>query len=124
MPESHKAERSRARKQNRMAGIGDESGRIVRVKDPVKMAKCKMCTLEVRMTKTNTELRSHAVSKHSSTFELCFPEAKLAEDQLADEAATAAKDKKKGGSDKKKGNKEDLSSLLAAGLAASKPKKK
>ena len=33
MPESHKAEKKRMQKANREAGIGDESGRIVRVKD-------------------------------------------------------------------------------------------
>jgi len=38
MPESNKAEKRRIQKANKAAGIGDENGRLVRVKDPPKMA--------------------------------------------------------------------------------------
>ncbi|KAG5183333.1 hypothetical protein JKP88DRAFT_354618 [Tribonema minus] len=123
MPESHKAERRRAQKVNRDNGIGDENGRIVRVKDPVRMGKCTVCNLEVRMTKTNTELRTHAESKHGSTMEACFgADVAAAEAEAAAAAAAAAAPAGKkagggGGGGGKKGGGGDLSALLAAGLA-------
>ena len=49
------------------------------------------CGLEVRTTKTNTEVGAHATSKHSScTFEVCFPGVSSPA-TLAAEAAEAAK---------------------------------
>ena len=45
-----------------------------RVKAAEVMAKCTICSTEIRMTKTNTEARQHSESKHpSSTFAICFP---------------------------------------------------
>ena len=73
MPESNAAAKKRIQKQNRANGIGDESGRLVRVKDPPKMSKCTICQIELKITKTNTELTAHASSKHGKTLEECFP---------------------------------------------------
>lgn len=72
MPESNKAAKKRIQKANREAGIGDESGRLVRVKDPPKMALCSVCQHELKITKTNTELKVHAESKHGKTLDECF----------------------------------------------------
>lgn len=49
--------------------IGDESGRIVRVKEPPKMSVCTICQSELKITKTNTELKAHAEGKHGKTCE-------------------------------------------------------
>ena len=73
MPESNAAAKRRQQKQNRALGIGDEMGRMVRMKDPPKLSKCTVCQLEMKITKTNTELTAHANSKHNSTLEACFP---------------------------------------------------
>ena len=84
MPESHKAERRRVQKANRAAGIGDENGRIpARVKEPPKMANCTICQQEMKITKTNTELKAHAESKHGKTLEDCFPGAAAIAAELA-----------------------------------------
>ena len=60
MPESNAAAKKRLQKANREAGLGDEQGRLVRMKDPPKMALCSVCQQEMKITKTNTELRLHA----------------------------------------------------------------
>lgn len=40
------------------------------------MARCTFCSLEIRTTKKNIELRQHWESRHpTSTFALCFPDA-------------------------------------------------
>ena len=52
MPESHKAEKKRIQKANREAGIGDESGRIVRVKDEKPKGRCTVCQQEIVFTRT------------------------------------------------------------------------
>ena len=45
-----------------------------RVKAEAEMGKCTICSTEIRLTKTNTEARTHADSRHpNSTFALCFP---------------------------------------------------
>lgn len=51
MPGSNKTERNRALKANRAAGIGDEMGRIVRVKDPGVTLVCTICKAELKCTK-------------------------------------------------------------------------
>lgn len=51
MPGSNKTERNRALKANRAAGIGDEMGRIVRVKDPGVILICTVCKAELKCTK-------------------------------------------------------------------------
>lgn len=38
------------------------------------MAKCTFCSLEIRTTKKNIEVRAHWESRHpTSTFAICFP---------------------------------------------------
>ena len=127
MPESNKAAKRRIQKANRAAGIGDETGRIVRVKDPPKMAQCTICQLEMKITKTNTELKSHSEGKHGKTLDECFPGA-------ADVAAEliAIANKGKGGAggsgggmtkaEKKKKEADGLDDLLSAGLRGAKKK--
>lgn len=40
------------------------------------MARCTFCSLEIRTTKKNVELKQHWESRHpTSTFALCFPDA-------------------------------------------------
>jgi Zinc-binding len=130
MPESNAAAKKRQQKANRLAGIGDETGRLVRQKDPPKMAKCTICQLEMKITKTNTELGLHASGKHNSTIDECFPGAAEIAAELA--AAVASKGGKGGssGSDgggggltkaqKKKKEADAMDALLGAGLAAGK----
>ena len=123
MPESHKAEKKRIQKANRAAGIGDETGRIVRVKEPPKLSKCTVCGLELRITKTNSEIHAHASSKHNDTVDNCFPGAAAASSAIA-----AGPSQKLGGpkaaGGKNKGQPDDLSALLEAGLNVSKGKPK
>ena len=70
MPESHKAEKKRIQKANREAGIGDEAGRIVRVKDEKPKGRCTVCQQEIVFTRTNTEAKAHAEGKHGSTMDV------------------------------------------------------
>ena len=53
MPGSNKTERNRILKANRAAGIGDEMGRIVRVKDPGVTLVCTICKAELKCTKVS-----------------------------------------------------------------------
>uniref|UniRef100_A0A7S4N5C1 Uncharacterized protein n=1 Tax=Odontella aurita TaxID=265563 RepID=A0A7S4N5C1_9STRA len=130
MPESNKAAKRRIQKANRKAGIGDETGRLVRVKDAPKMATCTICQFEMKITKTNTELTAHATSKHGKTLDECFPgAAKIAAEMLA---AVPRKGGKSGGgggggitkAEKKKKATAGLDDLLSAGLDAGKKKTK
>jgi len=129
MPESHKAERRRIQKANRAAGIGDENGRIpARVKDPPKMASCTICQQQLKITKTNTELKKHAESKHGKTVDDCFPGAQAISEQLAQ---VGKKDSKSGAggstmskAQKKKKAAADMDDLLSAGLSGNKKKGK
>ena len=82
------------------------------------MSKCTKCSLDMRVTKTNTELRNHSDAKHNSTIEECFPDAPASAAAMiaaAAPAATVSKPKAKDNS--------DLSALLSAGLSASTKKK-
>jgi Zinc-binding len=135
MPESNAAAKKRQQKANRAAGIGDEQGRLVKVKDPPKMALCTVCHLEMKITKTNTELKAHATSKHNSTLDACFPgAAATAEEMIAiaagakgKGAAAAAGGKVGAGptkADKKAKDAAGLDDLLNAGLTAGKKKDK
>lgn len=126
MPESNAAAKKRIQKQNRANGIGDESGRLVRVKDPPKMSKCTVCQIELKITKTNTELTAHATSKHGKTLEECFPGAKETALELI---AALQKDKSSGGAGdgttkagRKAKDAAGLDDLLNAGLSAGKKK--
>lgn len=128
MPESNKAARARKLKQNRAAGIGDESGRMpARVKAAAQMSKCVECAMEFKITKTNTELKQHAENKHGKTLEVCFPGA----DKISAELANAAKGGKggmsggdKAPSKKKKPTGADLDDLLSEGLSSASISKK
>jgi hypothetical protein len=82
MPESNKAAKKREQKANRLAGIGDENGRRVRVKEPPKTSQCSVCQQIMTITKSNTELNAHSTSKHGKTIEECFPGAKEAAAEL------------------------------------------
>lgn len=129
MPESNAAAKRRQQKANRAAGIGDESGRIVRVKDPPKLSKCTVCQLELKITKTNTELIAHASSKHGSTLDACFPGAA----DIAKELLAASTGKKGGGTasnsgptkkEQRKKATDNMDDLLSAGLSTGKKKGK
>jgi Zinc-binding len=92
------------------------------------MSKCTVCQLELKITKTNTELLAHATSKHGSTLSVCFPGA-------TDVAAELMTNNKKGVStgdsgglgkkqEKAKNDGSNLDDLLSAGLSAGKKKGK
>jgi Zinc-binding len=88
--------------------------------DAPTMVKCTVCGIELRVTKSNTELKAHSEGKHSSTMDACFPEAAA---HAAAAAAAAAVPSSGSGSAKaaakpKKDN--DLSALLSAGLTGGK----
>jgi len=131
MPESHKAEKRRVQKANRAAGIGDAQGRLIPQKAPPKTALCTVCQIELTITKTNTELRNHAESKHSQTLEECFPGA----DKVAEEMIAAANKKSGGGggsggasggptkAQKKAKAEANMDDLLSAGLGGGPGKK-
>jgi len=120
MPESHKAENARRKKQNIAAGIGDENGRIVRVKAEAKVSRCIECQAELKITKTNTELKLHSENKHGKTIDICFP----GDEAISAEMKNAVAGGKKGNDAKassgkggKKASKENLDDLLMAGMA-------
>ncbi|KAK1737072.1 hypothetical protein QTG54_001274 [Skeletonema marinoi] len=120
MPESHKAENARRKKQNIAAGIGDESGRIVRVKAEAKMGRCIECQAELKITKTNTELKLHSENKHGKTIDICFPGAEAISAEMKNAVAGGKKGndaKASSGKGGKKASKENLDDLLMAGMA-------
>jgi hypothetical protein len=129
MPESHKAEKKRMQKANRAAGIGDESGRIVRVKEAAQMAQCSICKFELKITKTNAELKAHSDGKHGATLEACFPGATaisaeiLAKSLIKGSGGSSEKGTTDGPTKKEKKAKAaaGLDDMLSAGLD---PKKK
>lgn len=125
MPESHKAERARVRKANKAAGLGDENGRMpARVKAEAIMGKCTICSQELKITKTNTELKRHAENKHGKALGFCFPDAEKIAGDLANKSVKGGS---KGGSEKqtqgkskaqqKKDAAAGLDDLLSAGLS-------
>jgi len=133
MPESNKSAKKRMQKANRAAGIGDDTGRIVREKEPPKMSKCTVCQQEMKITKTNTELIAHSSSKHGKTIEECFPGAKEAAAEMI--AALSGKGGGKGGggggsgggltkAERKKKEAAGMDDMLSAGLSAGKKKGK
>mmetsp|Transcript_32011 Transcript_32011/g.47981 ORF Transcript_32011/g.47981 Transcript_32011/m.47981 type:complete len:133 (-) Transcript_32011:165-563(-) len=120
MPESHKAENARRKKQNIAAGIGDESGRIVRVKAEAKVSRCIECQAELKITKTNTELKLHSENKHGKTIDICFPGAEAISAEMKNAVAGGKKGndaKASSGKGGKKASKENLDDLLMAGMA-------
>merc|ERR1712008_5847 len=128
MPESHKAEKRRIQKANRAAGIGDENGRIpARVKNEATLLRCFICQQEMKVTKTNTELKQHAENKHGKTLAECFPKAECIAIEMV-KALEALKKEPKGkapvkGKKKKGGDAEGLDDLLSAGLTGGTKKK-
>lgn len=129
MPESHKAEKRRMQKANRAAGIGDESGRIVRVKDPGTMVKCTVCLFELKVTKTNSELKAHSEGKHSKTLDECFPGSAALSAELIANTVTKGGGQHENTSDgptkkeKKKKEAAGLDDMLSAGLSKKNGKK-
>lgn len=126
MPESNAAAKKRQQKANRALGIGDEQGRLVRVKDPPKLMQCSICHQEMKITKTNTELTMHSESKHNSTLAQCFPgAAEIAAELIAAVSKKGSNDS--GGPTKaqtKAKDKAGLDDLLNAGLASAKKGRK
>ena len=131
MPESNAAAKRRQYKANRAAGIGDETGRVRREKEAPKMMKCFVCQHEMKITKTNTELKVHSESKHGKTLDECFPGAA----DIAKEMAAAVSGKSgaggkgggAGGMSKKQQKAKaanDMDDLLSAGLSSGKKKGK
>ncbi len=119
MPESHKAERRRQLKQNVAAGIGDDNGRIPpRVKAEAQMARCAECQCELKITKTNTELKLHSENKHGKTIDICFPEAEAISAEMRQSSASGGKKKDANATSgkAKKTSKADLDALLLAGM--------
>ncbi len=95
------------------------------------MGVCAVCQANLKITKTNTELRQHAENKHGKTLAMCFPNAeKIAEEMLAAQkgggkggkggAAQQGKSKAK----KQKDAADGLDDLLSAGLSGIGKKKK
>ena len=121
MPESHKAENARRKKQNIAAGIGDENGRLPpRIKADAKMAQCIVCQAELKITKTNTELKLHSENKHGKTIDVCFPGAEAISAEMKNSVAGGTKGnggKAGSGKGSKKVTKENLDDLLMAGMA-------
>ena len=105
-------------------------GRLVRVKEAPKMSKCTICQLEMKITKTNTELTAHATSKHGKTLDDCFPGAKEISAEMA--AAVGGKGGKGAGgggggptkAERKKKDAAAFDDMLSAGLSAGKKKGK
>jgi Zinc-binding len=96
------------------------------------MLLCTVCQLEMKCTKTNTELKLHSESKHGKQLEDCFPGAtKIAEELLA--AVTKGKGGPADGtgkdgtvtkSERKSKEASALDDLLSAGLDVGKKKGK
>eukprot|EP00584_Thalassiosira_punctigera_P012209 CAMPEP_0172562906 /NCGR_PEP_ID=MMETSP1067-20121228/98908_1 /TAXON_ID=265564 ORGANISM="Thalassiosira punctigera, Strain Tpunct2005C2" /NCGR_SAMPLE_ID=MMETSP1067 /ASSEMBLY_ACC=CAM_ASM_000444 /LENGTH=135 /DNA_ID=CAMNT_0013353231 /DNA_START=66 /DNA_END=473 /DNA_ORIENTATION=- len=135
MPGSNKTERNRKLKANRDAGIGDENGRLPpRVKDAAIKMSCIICKSELTCTKTNTELKKHALGKHGKTdYEECFPGAEVHAKALLEKVTkgggaggAGSKNNKQGmtKAEKKKKMAAGLDDLLNAGLASKPGKKK
>jgi len=69
MPQSKKDIKRLKQKQNL------ENGIVYQKKAPETSMKCTICKVEIRVTKTNTEIKSHAASKHTKEgLAICFPE--------------------------------------------------
>lgn len=131
MPESNKGANARRLKANRAAGVGDETGRLPsRVKTEAIMICCEICKSELKVTKTNTELKLHAEGKHGKTLEECFVGAEgHAKEIMArlEAGKKGAGGKSSGGgltkAEQKKKNADGAFDMLSAGLAGKKKKK-
>ena len=133
MPASKATLRNAQQKANREAGIGDASGRLpARVKDEKPKLSCEICKVLLECTKSNTELKKHALNKHGkANYEECFPGAeKVAAELLAKVSkGGSASDSGKASqgptkAQKKKQQADGLDDLMSAGLNATGVKKK
>jgi hypothetical protein len=132
MPESNKGANARRLKANRAAGVGDETGRLPsRVKTEAIMICCEICKSELKVTKTNTELKLHAEGKHGKTLEECFvgAEGHAKEIMARLEAGKKGVGGKGGGggltkAEQKKKNADGAFDMLSAGLSSGKKGKK
>jgi len=132
MPESNKGARARQLKANRAAGIGDETGRLPpRTKAEAIMLTCSICKVELKATKTNTELKQHSMGKHGKAdVEECFPGAEMAAKGIMERLAGKGGGGKGAGgggiskAEKKKKAAAGMDDLLSAGLSAGAGKKK
>jgi hypothetical protein len=128
MPESNAAAKKRQQKANRALGLGDDQGRMVRVKEAPKTTICTVCKNEMTITKSNTELTAHATSKHGSTLDVCFPGAAAIAAELVAATKKGGKDVKPAGGLTKKAakakNEAGLDDMLNAGLTSGKKKGK
>jgi hypothetical protein len=82
-----------------------------------------MCHLELKITKTNTELLAHATSKHGSTLAVCFPGATDVAAELTNNKKGASTGDSEGLGKKQQKAKNDgsnLDDLLSAGLSSGK----
>lgn len=91
------------------------------------MSKCTVCQLELKITKTNTELLAHATSKHGSTLSVCFPGATDVAAELTTNNKKGVSTGDPGGLGKKQQQKaknegSNLDDLLSAGLSTGKKK--
>lgn len=125
MPASKKMLASRQKAENRANGIGDEEGRLpARVKAAEVKAKCSLCGLEIRVTKTNTEIKQHHESKHpSSLFAEVFPTVSLDAPVASAASGSSSTGTSAPAPEKKKAPKSDLSFLDDALKPASGKKK-
>ena len=125
MPASKKMLAAAQTKKNRERGIGDASGRLVRVKESVPPIKCVVCQIALKPTKTNSELIAHA-GKENKPVEECFPGCTKVMDEL--KAKVAGKSKSKGGTGKKnkasKADKKAAEEAMFAQFGALSTKKK
>mmetsp|Transcript_10439 Transcript_10439/g.30545 ORF Transcript_10439/g.30545 Transcript_10439/m.30545 type:complete len:134 (-) Transcript_10439:362-763(-) len=131
MPQSNKGLNAQRLKANRAAGIGDEKGRLpARVKTGAIMICCEICRAELKCTKTNTEMKLHAESKHGKNLEECFPGAEAEQKALAEklDAGKGGAKGKAGDSltkaERKKKTAAMADDLLLAGLSSGKKSNK
>jgi hypothetical protein len=133
MPESNKGANARRLKANRAAGVGDETGRLPsRVKNEAIMICCEICKSELKVTKTNTELKLHAEGKHGKTLEECFIGAAKHSTEInarleAGKKGVGGKGGGGGGltkAEQKKKNADGAFDMLSAGLSSGKKGKK
>ena len=113
--------------------IGDEMGRLpARIKATAVMLCCIVCRAELKCTKTNTEMKVHAESKHGRTTEECFPGAEAQAKAIIEKLNSGKGGGGKGNStsngltkaQRKKKNAAMADDLLSAGLSSGKKSSK
>ena len=73
MPQSHaQARRNKAKKDAKAGVVKDISGKAP--KAPETTVTCALCSLPLRVTKRNVEMKQHAEAKHpKDSFQTCWP---------------------------------------------------